>query len=113
MNYLEGLLWNMTYYTEGCINWRWTYKYSYPPLFVDLLRFIPLWDIDLVEENNENITFDEQLSYVLPKESLDLLNDEIKEKVELYKLKNENVDIKWSFCKYSYRGTSITPIEAR
>ena len=47
--------------------------------------------------NNENITFDEQLSYVLPKESLDLLNDEIKEKVELYKLKNENVDIKWSF----------------
>ena len=100
INYLEGLLWNMTYYTSGCLNWRWTYKYSYPPLFVDLLRFIPLWDIDLINGNDENITFNEQLAYVLPKESLGLLNETIREKVELYKLNKEDVNIKWSFCKY-------------
>tara|TARA_B100001059_G_C17839497_1_gene591022 strand:- start:6944 stop:8521 length:1578 start_codon:yes stop_codon:yes gene_type:complete len=100
VNYLEGLLWNMTYYTDGCLNWKWTYKYSYPPLFVDLLRFIPLWDVDLLKENDENISFNEQLAYVLPKESLHLLDESIKDKVDFYKIDRENVDLKWSFCKY-------------
>ena len=100
MNYLEGLQWNMIYYTNGCKNWKWTYNYHYPPLFQDLLKHIPIWDVDLVEENKESITEYQQLAYVLPKTALSCLPKKIREKVKDYKEQHDNVEIHWSFCKY-------------
>jgi 5'-3' exoribonuclease 1 len=101
MNFLEGLEWNMRYYSSGCYNWKWKYKYNYPPLFVDLLKYVPLWDVVMVEKNQDNITSTEQLAYVLPEKSLYLLEKRLQEPVRKYKVeKNGNIDIKWSFCKY-------------
>ena len=99
MNFLEGLEWNMKYYSSGCYNWKWKYKYHYPPLFVDLLKYVPLWDINMVEKNEDSISSVEQLSYVLPENSLYLLENKLQEPLRKYKME-KNIDIKWSFCKY-------------
>jgi len=101
MNYLEGLEWNMKYYSSGCYNWKWKYKFHYPPLFVDLLKYVPLWDVVMIEKNQDNISSKEQLAYVLPENSLYLLEKNLIEPVRKYKIeKNTNIGIKWSFCKY-------------
>ena len=105
VNFMEGLEWVMNYYTKGCIDWRWHYKYNYPPLFNDLLKFIPSFDTVMIEPNDHtNVSPYVQLSYVLPIESLPLIPNDIgekllKEKREYY---TEQYDIKWAFCKFMW-----------
>ena len=103
MNYLEGLEWTLKYYTESCPNWRWHYKYAYPPLLSDLLACIPVFDTTFVPTvKAEPVSPMVQLCYVLPKSSLNLLPKLIQTKLleeheEWYKSDCEFV---WSFCRY-------------
>jgi len=103
LNYLEGLEWNWKYYSTGCVDWRWCYKYHYPPLLKDLLKYIPYFDTELVEMKEKNPVLDTvQLSYVLPRNSLYLLPRKIETKLlqncdDLYQTDYEFV---WAYCKY-------------
>ena len=103
LNYLEGLEWTFKYYTTGCVDWRWHYKYHYPPLLKDLLKYIPYFDGDLLEEKEKAPVLDiVQLSYVLPKNSLYLLPRKIETKLlkeypDMYK---NDFDFVWAYCKY-------------
>ena len=103
MNYLEGLEWVMRYYTTGCPDWRWRYKYHYPPLLKDLVYFIPNWETRMIS-NNHHIPVRPltQLSYVLPYASLHLLPKEVQQKLLAAYPSNYRMDFKihWSFCKY-------------
>jgi 5'-3' exonuclease len=111
-NYLEGLEWTMKYYTIGCPDWRWCYNYNYPPLFCDLLEFIPYFDIEFIQNRrpapvNELV----QLSYVLPKQSLHLLPDNLykvllKEHGEWYKSDCEFI---WAYCRYFWEAHVLLP----
>lgn len=113
INYLEGLEWVMKYYTTGCIDWNWHYKYYYPPLLSDLIKYTPKWDIEFIEKNNHGPVRDlVQLSYVLPKDSLEFLPNElynylIWQKKDNYK---DNCEIKWSFCKYIWESHVVLPL---
>ena len=102
-NYLEGLEWTMNYYTSYCKDWRWCYRYNYPPLLKDLVSHIPHWETEMIEPyKNKAVTPYVQLSYVLPWQSLHLLPKEIYEKLmkEHENWYPTNAPIHWSFCKY-------------
>ena len=103
VNYLEGLEWTYKYYKADCVDWRWTYKYDYPPLFGDLLKYMPYFDKCYFGVNKTTpVTPTVQLSYVLPKQSLYLIPDKVGER--LLKAKPEwyveDCDFQWVFCKY-------------
>ena len=102
-NYLEGLEWTMKYYTTGCADWRWCYNHNYPPLFSDLLHYIPYFDAEFVK-NKPPAPVSElvQLCYVLPKQSLKLLPEKlyeglVKDHSDWYKT---DCDFVWAYCRY-------------
>ena len=105
INYMEGLEWVMNYYTTDCIDWRWCYRYNYPPLFKDLLKFVPAFNSVMIEKNNNvSVSPTVQLSYVLPIESFSLIPNNIgekllKEKPEYY---TKNYKLNWAFCKFMW-----------
>ena len=87
----------MKYYTSGCPDWSWKYKYNYPPLLKDLVKFIPGWELSLIKDNdNGPIPELAQLCYVLPESSLNLVPKKIREEVqkEFSECYNMNFDIK-------------------
>ena len=115
VNYMEGLEWVMNYYTKGCIDWRWHYKYNYPPLFKDLLKFVPRWGTVMIPENTHTSVIPHvQLAYVLPVESLHLIPDGVgekllKEKSECYKKNNKMM---WAYCKFIWEAhMELPPID--
>jgi 5'-3' exonuclease len=103
VNYLEGLEWTMKYYTSGCADWRWSYKYNYPPLLCDLIQYVPYFDTEFVVKKPQNPVTDlVQLCYVLPKQSLkflpeNLYNKLLKEHSVWY---NSDCDFAWAYCRY-------------
>jgi len=103
VNYLQGLEWTMKYYTTGCPDWRWRYKYNYPPLLQDLIRFIPLFDTEFVPTKEPNpVSEIVQLCYVLPRPSLNLLPNKLYfELISRYDhWYKGNCDFVWAYCRY-------------
>ena len=112
INYLEGLEWNLKYYTSGCPDWKWKYNYKYPPLLEDLYKYVPYFDTTFIE-NKEAAPVKPlvQLAYVLPRNSLHLLPHNIYEKLvteykDWYRL---DYDIIWAYCKYFWESHIVSP----
>ncbi len=80
-NYYEGLEWVYKYYTSSCHDWRWKYKYNYPPLLQDLAMFNPK-NVYFARASGSPCSEKEQLAYVMP--SADV----------------ENTRFEWAWCKY-------------
>jgi len=112
VNYLEGLEWTMKYYTSDCPDWRWCYKYNYPPLLCDLIQFIPFFDTEFVPTKPDNpVTELFQLCYVLPRQSLQFLPEKlykalIKEKLNWY---GTDCEFHWAYCKYFWEAHPNLP----
>lgn len=100
-NYLEGLEWVLRYYSVGCVNTLWSYKYNYPPLFSDLLKYIPYFDEELVKKENYKISKYTQLSYVVPYGCLYLLPKEVENHMKNeYKDMYDNQELETAYSKY-------------
>jgi len=114
VNYLEGLEWVFKYYTSGCPDWKWKYKYSYPPLFKDIIQFIPrdsLFEFIRPHDNNRPFSPYLQLAYVLPGSQLTLLPSAMKEHIltnypEYYP---HTYEFLWAFCRYFWEAHPILP----
>jgi len=103
VNYLQGLEWTMKYYTTGCVDWRWRYKYNYPPLLQDLIKHIPVFNCEFVVDKPANpVSEIVQLCYVLPRSNLSLLPPKLVS--ELLRRNDQwykgNCDFVWAYSKY-------------
>jgi 5'-3' exonuclease len=103
INYLQGLEWTMKYYTSGCPDWRWHYKYNYPPLLEDLIKYIPVFSTSFIKDATFNPVNElVQLCYVLPRSSLNLLPEKLYNSL-LQNYPNwyrNDCEFVWAYCKY-------------
>lgn len=101
-NYIEGLEWTLKYYCGECPNWKWSYKYDYPPLFVDLVEHLPDFAMEFIKPNYDSFLPETQLSYVLPPSKWNLLPSDICDYLVTHHkdIYNEKMEFKWAFCKY-------------
>ena len=114
LNYLEGLEWTFKYYSGECADWRWTYNYDYPPLLVDLIKYVPFFDRTIISINDirhKPVSEFVQLGYVLPRASLGLIPNNVgdkllKERPEWYV---DSCEFNWSFCKFFWESHAKLP----
>ena len=111
LNYLEGLQWTMSYYTSGCVDWRWKYKYNYAPLFCDLYKYIKQQVPNIkFQENTKSVDELTQLCYVIPKSSFHIIPQDLTEKLlEKSNLYPDNCSFIWAFCRYFWESHAILP----
>ena len=97
-NYYKTLQWTLKYYTSKCIDWTWTFDYSYPPLLKDLVDYNhKSYEF---KQNTKAIEPNEQLNYVIPPDSLHLLDNKFKNN----KLRETTIHYNWAYCKYIWEG---------
>ena len=106
---MEGLEWTLKYYTTGCVDWEWYYKYNYPPLLNDIKPFIPYFDIEFLEDKNNNpINSQLQLAYVLPFDNIDLLHKNTQKKMLLIiEDSRDDINLEYSYCRYIWESHLI------
>jgi 5'-3' exonuclease len=105
INYLEGLEWVAKYYSVGCPDWEWTYKYHYPPLLQDLIKYIPSQSTVFVPSNeSQPVTPVEQLFRVLPKGKSELLPKEYQQEFNIIH-ENDKPTFQWAFCRYFWESS--------
>jgi 5'-3' exonuclease/20S proteasome alpha/beta subunit len=74
-SYVQGLIWNLKYYFEGCPSWDWYYPYHYGPMLTDVVGIQQyLKEIRFGEKNRgKPLKPFEQLMGCLPPSSANLL----------------------------------------
>ncbi|KAL3917926.1 MAG: hypothetical protein SGILL_004483 [Bacillariaceae sp.] len=64
--YIEGLVWNLKYYYEGCVSWEWYYPYHYGPMLSDLVDLDELLEDISFEDKGKPLNPFEQLLGCMP-----------------------------------------------
>lgn len=125
INYLEGLEWVFQYYTNACIDWRWSYQYMYPPLLKDLVKYVPFGQTSFFDvkkaapESQCPLKPTTQLAMVMPpalqKQFLPFHIQEILAKKyahcfpKMDEMGNPILEFEWAFCRYFWESHVVFP----
>ena len=113
LNYLEGIEWVLKYYSRGCPDWRWWYRYPYPPLLEDLRVYTPGFQQEMISyKEPDPVKPIVQLMYVLPKSAHTLLPEMYQRLLKTYPFKSwypEEVEFIWAFCRYFWESHALLP----
>lgn len=71
-DYLEGMQWVMTYYTQGVPNWKWRFPHHYAPFAHTIAEHVSTFSFKDYPNTTPTVPFVQLLS-VLPPKSADLL----------------------------------------
>jgi 5'-3' exonuclease/20S proteasome alpha/beta subunit len=71
--YIEGLVWNLKYYYEGCVSWEWYYPYHYGPMLSDLVGLNDILNETSFKKQGSALRPFEQLLACLPPSHAELL----------------------------------------
>lgn len=86
-NYYEGLEWVFRYYTDQCFDWRWKYRFHYPPLLCDLASQ-SVRTCFFKQPSYNPFSAKTQLAVVLPSIDFDF----------------SSLEFEWAFCRYLWEG---------
>ena len=111
-NYLEGLEWTFKYYTSGCPDWRWYYKYNYAPLLADIHSECHYFDHEYFKETPHvnPISHEAQLMYVLPPDYHYILKEagliekyaKLQTSGVIPTVDSDALDFTWAYCAYMW-----------
>lgn len=77
--YIQTIFWIFRYYTSGCASWTWLYPYYGSPLVDDILKYLSNNDInDTKFILGAPANSDEQLIYIMPRKSVNLLPERLR-----------------------------------
>jgi hypothetical protein len=110
--YLEGMQWVLSYYTQGATNWKWCFPHHYAPFAHTIAKHVKSFKFPEYEESSPTIPFIQLLS-VLPPKSADLLPaplDALLKGPEMKKYCPEEFPIDLSGCKNTWEATVILPM---
>ena len=79
-DYFDSLVWTTHYYFNECIDWRWSTKFNEGPFTNHLNQFLMNSSKINFQKNNQELSNQEQLSYIFPNDSHQLHEYDIKTK---------------------------------
>ena len=79
-DYFDSLVWTTHYYFNECIDWRWSTKFNEGPLTIHLNQFLMNSSKIYFQKNNQELSNQEQLSYIFPNDSHKLHEYDIQSK---------------------------------
>ena len=114
-NYFDGLAWTLKYYTVGCPDWHWCYRYHQSILPNDFVKVFELLNFSKTFNENKPINQFTQLLSVLPSESGHLVPSQLLDKMtndesELIDLFPTEYNLDYMGNKFLWQCHPILPI---
>lgn len=110
-DYLEGMQWVMTYYTQGVPNWKWRFPYHYAPFAHTIAKHVSTFSFKEYPITTPTVPF-VQLLCVLPPKSATLLPNSLCDLLisEMVEYCPDEFPVDLSGKRQQWEGTVILPM---